>query len=457
MKKNFFFKTNLGLDFLKIFGWVLGVLLLIAPFQAHAAWDPNQALPVSVRILLREVREAMNQKDFQGGIQKITAFYAGEKSVSTHDPEAASCRHPMVCFALGTCYLLKADYPNAQTAFLQALEKAPNFTDAWVNLAKAYNETGQYREAADCFLNAYNGSDPKVPGYLYYSAVTCLMGHQHVQAIALFEKLFESHPGSIVRQWRENYANALLAAGRMKQAVPVIRQLAAETSGEEKIRWQESLLQVYLQMNDTGQALTYAVELTRTNCSVAKWWKARVHIHLSLGQYNCALEDLMIYGYLTPLSEEEKNLWADLCLQLGIPDKAAQVYETLLSQKSNNKTRKQMLQRLVSAYRQLDMPEKALALMGRFDPGDGDPELLMLKGDLLYAVKRFDDANTAFRTAARKKFDQAGQAWLMAGYASWQQNDLKASIEAFEHAAQFNRHRKDAMAAMAQLKRTNQM
>jgi Tfp pilus assembly protein PilF len=81
----------------------------------------------------------------------------------------------------------------------------------------------------------------------------------------------------------------------------------------------------------------------------------------------------------------------------------------------------------------------------------------LLKGDLLYEAKAFKAADEAYRMAARADCPRKGQAWLMAGYAAWQYNDLKASRNAFEKAARFKRHRKDALAAMAQLKRTKQM
>lgn len=449
------------INFLKSIWLVVSLFIFIYPVQGNAAWNPKQKLPVSVQRLLLQVRKSMNQKDYPGAIERITAFHAQGRAASDQTSEITACRHPMVCFALGNCYLLKLDYQKAKIAYLNALEEAPDFIDAQINLARAYSETQNYHEAAKCFLKAYNGSDPKKPDYLYYSAVTYLMDKQAEQAITLFEKLFQAYPTVVECQWQENYVNALILADRMKQAIPVILQLVGKKQGKEKIRWQETLLQIYLQMNNTQQALAYATHLARTNCHVPRWWKTLVHIHLSLEQYEHALSHLIIYRYLTPLSIQEKKLWADLYLQLAIPDKAAHAYELVLIERSNVKqnqkfgqtSNKEILKRLVSACQQLDMPEKALTFLDRFNAKDSDPELLMLKGDLLYTMERFNDADEVYRLAAQNNFQQAGQAWLMAGYASWQQNDLSASREAFKHAAKFKRHRKNAMSAMAQLKK----
>ena len=429
------------------------VLMLILPHRNAAASDPTRNLPVSIQILLNEVREAMHQKDYPGAVRKIIAFQQKE---APHTDDAAAtkvCCHPVVCYALGNCYLLQSDYAHAEAAYRKALETVPDYLDVQVNLAKTYCEMERYREAADYFQKAYTVSDPKHPDYLYYSAVSCLMGNHHAPAITKFKTLFQTHPDAVTVPWKENYAHALLSAGHLEKAVPIIIQLTGETIGEKKIHWQEILLQTYLQMKQTDRALSYATQLARTDCLVDKWWKALTHIHLTLEKYRHALADLTILGYLKPLTRDERKLWADLCLQLEIPDKAAPVYENLLTDPADQVTDKQLMQRLVAAYRQLDMSETAVERIDRFFPDNNDPELLMLKGDLLYTLKRFKDADITYRRAARKNSQRAGQAWLMAGYAAWQQNDVTASRKAFEQAARFKRQRKDAMTAMAQLEK----
>ncbi len=428
-----------------------GLAGLVIP-QAHAngAKDLGKDLSFSDQRLLIKVRTLMDQNDYNSAIVLIRA-----------GARTCACTHPLVCLALGNCYLMIPDYPHAESAYLAALKLAPDFMDARVNLAKVYSDASQFNKAAQAFLAAYELSEPRQANYLYYSAVMTLAHGRAEAAIGHFERLFAAHPHQVVRQWQENFANALMTASHWKRAVPVVRELAAQATGAKKIRWQETLLQIYLQTDDLNQALAYATTLSRQDCTVAKWWKALVHIRLGLGHYPQALDDLIVYGFLSPLTREEKKLFADLSLQLEIPGRAVRTYETLLAETRDTpldaKGQKQMIQRLVTAYRQLDKSDKALALLNRFDPKACDPEMLLLKGDLLYEAKAFESANAAFRMAARGDCPQKGQAWLMAGYAAWQHNDLKASRSAFEKAALFKRHRKDAMAAMAQLKRTTPM
>lgn len=413
-----------------------------------------QKMPVGIQRLLINVRKAMDKNDYAAAVKLIQADQAKSKSNTP-------CSHPTVCLALGNCFLMQKEMPHAESAYLTALSLDKNYLDAQVNLAKIYTDTNQTAKAVKAFWAAYQLSDPKNPKYLYYSAVMALTDGKTQTAIRRFDSLFSAHPDQVTRQWRENYANALVTAQQWKKAAPVLRDLIAQSKGESRIKWQEALLQIYLTINDTGKALDLAGTLSRQAPSEARWWKALVHIHLTRGEYANAFEDLIIYSFVTPLTRQEKKLFADLSLQLNIPARAARMYETLITESAGKKSspshNRQMINGLVCAYRQMDRGDKALAVLNRLDPQAGNPELLLLKGDVLYETKNYKAADKAFRTAALKNCSQKGQAWLMAGYAAWQYNDIVASRSAFEQAAQYKHQREDALAAIAQLNRSTQM
>ncbi|WP_286820250.1 tetratricopeptide repeat protein [Desulfobacter sp. UBA2225] len=413
-----------------------------------------QKMPVGIQRLLINVRKAMDKNDYAAAVKLIQADQAKSKSNTP-------CSHPTVCLALGNCFLMQKEMPHAESAYLTALSLDKNYLDAQVNLAKIYTDTNQTAKAVKAFWAAYQLSDPKNPKYLYYSAVMALTDGKTQTAIRRFDSLFSAHPDQVTRQWRENYANALVTAQQWKKAAPVLRDLIAQSKGESRIKWQEALLQIYLTINDTGKALDLAGTLSRQAPSEARWWKALIHIHLTRGEYANAFEDLIIYSFVTPLTRQEKKLFADLSLQLNIPARAARMYETLITESAGKKSspshNRQMINGLVCAYRQMDQGDKALAVLNRLDPQAGNPELLLLKGDVLYETKNYKAADKAFRTAALKNCSQKGQAWLMAGYAAWQYNDIVASRSAFEQAAQYKHQREDALAAIAQLNRSTQM
>ena len=420
--------------------------------NARAGDDPK--IPVSVQRLLIEVRTAMDKKEYAAAVKLIQADQAKAKS-------QAPCSHPIVCLALGNCCLMQKDLAQAESAYVTALDLDKNYLEARVNLAKVYTDSNRHEQAADAFQAAYDISEPKNADYLYYAAVMALSCGKPKTAITRFDTLFAAHPTLVTRQWQESYANALITDRQWKKAVPVVKALADQAQGEARIRWQETLLQIYLTLNDTDKALGLATVLSREAPSEARWWKALVHIRLTRGDYTNALENLIIYGFLTPLTQQEQKLFADLSLQLNLPKRAARMYEAMLADTTGDAAspdrEKQVVDRLVNAYRQMGETEKALAVLNRFDPRSCNPEFLLLKGDVLYETKNYKAADEAFRAAAKNNCSKKGQAWLMAGYSAWQYNDLVASRDAFKQAAQFKRQRKDALAAIAQLKRSTRM
>ena len=201
-----------------------------------------------------------------------------------------------------------------------------------------------------------------------------------------------------------------------------------------------------MQLEMADEARDLALNLTRQTPTVAKWWKALTHIQLNGEREEEALT--IVYAFLTPLSMEEKKLLADLNLQLGIPLKAVPIYEACLKKRPN----KELLQRPILAYRQLGRPGEALECINAvtLNPKK-DTDLMMLKGEMLYSLKQFAEAASAYRQAAQSGGRHSGRAWLMAGYAAWQIDDISASKDAFAKATKYKRERKAATTALRQL------
>ncbi len=426
----------------------IGIVVLTAfciavfPYAAGAE-KPAEELPLPARIVLRDVSALMDKKAYDQAISRLTVF----RSESKNDVP------PMIDLALGNLYLLKDDPGQAKAPLRRAASALPGRLDAWLNLAKACYETRDYPEAARCFANAYERSAEagKDPQHLYFAAVSHLLAKSNNEAIAVFDRLFAAHPKHVQPEWRENFVHALMAADQPRRALPVVRELALQTSGKDRSKWQEMLLHLYLQLEMANEARSWARQLAMENPGEAKWWKALAHVELSSSRYTEALAALTVYGWLQPLTESEKKLWADLNLQLDIPARAAPVYAELL----NGSSDRQLLEKLISAYRQTARYDEALARLDQHPARNQDPKLLMLRADLLYAGRRFADAADAYRRAAQKDSQMAGQAWLMAGYAAWQGKDLIASRKAFQQASGFSQHKKAALSAMQQIEAVN--
>ena len=430
---------------------IVFAIAVLAPMTVRA--DQNtEKLPAKVRWVLNDVGHLIDKKDYAAAVKRLLEF----QSRGGPAPESASTppnayHHPIIYFALGNCRLYQERYDQAEAALATAVRLQPDLVAAWLNLAKVFYEQEKFVEAAAHFKEAYERSPDKRAEHLYYSAASLLTAQRYKAAIAVFERLFAAHPDRIETPWKVHWVHALLADNQARRALPYIGALIAEHSGKERIRWQEILLYQYVQLKMTAKARTYARALTRETPSEARWWKMFCQLELTAGEYTTALAALTIYGYLKPLTDEEKRLWADLNLQLEIPGQAAPLYEEMLATAPNP----QILKNLVLAYRRLDRPEAALAQLANVPRIGKDPELMMLKGDLLYEMKRYAEASAAYRCAACEKHSRTGKAWLMAGYAAWQAKDIDASRQAFERAADFKQQRRSALLAMRQLQKVN--
>lgn len=427
---------------------LLLVVLAFWPSQGAARTD-RADLPSPVRVILSKAGALINEKQYDRAIAELTTFRDRWNAQKDGQADPKGYHHPEIYFALGTCRLMKKAYKAAAKDFEEAVQQDPTHVGAWLNLAKASYELNDYPRAARSFGQAYTHDEKKNPEHLYYSAVAYLMAPQMPPCLAAFEKLFQTHAAAVQPAWRENYVHALLTADQPRKALPHIRQLAEQYSGEKQVQWQEILLYQYMQLDMQAQARDYALFLTRQAPLRAKWWKALAHVDLQAGRYKPALVAMTVYSYLTPLSAQETKLLADLNLQLGIPLKAAPLYETALAEKTNPR----LIRSLAMALQQLGKTDEALAALNRFAPAgrDKDPELMMLRADLLYTLEHFKEAAAAYRRAAATDKAKAGRAWLMAGYAALQIDDTQAGRRAFEKAATFRRHRKAARLALRQL------
>ncbi|GAB6906148.1 hypothetical protein JCM12296A_19830 [Desulfosarcina cetonica] len=424
-------------------------LVLLGFFSGNGALaaSTNDEIPMAARMVLTRAETLMDHKDYAQAINVLTTFQSRSPAPPAGQPDPKGAHHPLVYFYLGNCYLLHGNAAKAQAALTQAATRAPDMAAAWQNLAKAHYEQAHYAEAARCFEAAYERSDQSNAEALGFSALSAHMAGQHAAAIRAFQRLFDHHPKAVTLTWKANFAQALLESDQPRRALPLLRDLATRSPMENRAKWQEILLFQYIQLNMHEKAQALAKRLAYSQCTTAKWWKALAQVQLAAGHEQQALVALTIYSYLTPLSTEEKKLLADLSLQLDLPRPAIRGYLDLM----NAHPEASVLRNLIIACQRLEEYETALGYLNRFAANTRSTDLLMLKADLLYALKRFGDAESVYHRIARQNGPHAARAWLMAGYAAWQHNDLEFGKTAFKVAAKNSRHRKAAQLALRQM------
>jgi tetratricopeptide (TPR) repeat protein len=400
-----------------------------------------ETLPLRVRLVLSKAAPLQEKEEYQKAVEILAEFQARG---SQDNKEIYN--HPAINFALGNCLMLQKKHGQAVTAYHRVITRDPKHLGGWQNLASSQYQTGAHAAASHSYHKVYQLTVPRKPEFLYYAATAAIQAGQANQAVKLFETLFNTHPKAVKLNWREYLVHTLLDLGEVKKALRHIEILVQKSIGRKQQQWQELILYKYLELDMAEKALNLANKLSHETPDNPLWWKGLTHIHLLSKQHDKALENLIIYSLLSPLTEEEQKLLADLYLQEGVPVKAATLYEKLLE----NKQSSSIIQRLARAYIQQDRADLALASLTRFSKGVEKDEqtITMLRGDLLYQLQKFKEAAALFEKAARQKQDNTGRAWLMAGYCHWQLKNYKAGINAFKKAEADKKQKKEATHAL---------
>ena len=421
---------------LKIILANLALLLVWGFICGSAIAAEQQDIPLSVRRVLYQAQTLIEKGDLEKARLKLETFRLTKQR-----------SHYLIEFTLGDIWMLNSAHTQATEAYRNALDLNPGFAPAWMNLGKATYEMAHFLKAADHFHRAYRVAAEPHPERLYYSATAYLMAAKHDQGLKQFKTLLAKHPAAVELEWKPTLVQLYLALDRPIDALPVIEELAAMSASPKKARWQETLIGHYLLLGQPDRALAYTRELTRDAPTVPRWWQAQTHLLLERHQYEAALEALVIYTKLTTPSPSEKRLLADLNLQVGIPATAAEYYRELADENLDA----DIIKRLAHSLRLLDRRAEALQHIERYLAEQVAPDLLWVKGELLYEMKNYPAAANSFRRCSRKSF-RTGQAWLMAGYASWQAGDMDSARTAFKQAANFPAQQKSALAALREVK-----
>jgi len=411
------------------------ILLLMVTAFSGSAIAAEEQLPLSVRRILYQAQALVAEKRPEEARLKLEAYRRKKQRT-----------HYLVEFSLGDIWISSEDYPQAAEAYRKALALKADFAPAWMNLGKAVYEMADYLTAADCFERAYLTAAEPHPERLYFSATAYLMANKPKRSLELFKRLMSKHPAAVELEWKATLVQVHLALKQPLAALPLLEELAANSASPQKEQWQETLLGHYIQLGLRDRAMAYARELTQTAPLAPRWWKALAHLLLQNQAFEQALEALIVYAKLTPPDPSEKRLLADLNLQVGIPTRAAFHYQELLATRPDV----EIVTRLAFALRQLGQQPEALKQIESYLAKQTDDEMLWLKGELLYEMKRYPDAAATFRLCAQNEF-RTGRAWLMAGYASWQAKHIQAARTEFLRAVAYPAQAGKAQSALKEM------
>ena len=430
-------------------GLVLAIgVCVIGAGAASAAQGKGQDIPIRAARALGRAQDLAAKKKLAEAVKYLLQFRAKGNCAEVKGDGGSYC-HYTVDFNLGNFLAMQGKPAEASRYYRWAVEKAPDYAPAWLNLGVSLNEQGRHLEAADAFLRGYEIPEKKEALNLYYAAVCTMLGGKPAAALPLFERLLSAHPDKVTLEWRESLVSLLLDLGKERRALPHLEILAAQSRGDKRIRWQEVLLYQYISLGLKKKALAYVTLLTREHPLEPKWWKGQAHLHLGEQRLSSALVALTVYGGLVPLTESEKKLVADLCFSIGIPVEGIRLYQEVVTEKGVSL---KAAERLTMGYQSLHRPEEALAWVDRALALEEGKSLLTTRGHLLYELERYGEAADTFRKVAGLKGKSAGKAWMMVGYSAWREKDLPRARRAFSRAAKYPAQKKRARQILASLK-----
>lgn len=359
----------------------------------------EENIPVGARIILNKAQKLYEAGKLEEAIKVLSAFQNKKNNVNIKISKKRGYSHYYIDYALGNYFLMNASPQQAIPHYQEATRKKKDFTDAWLNLAKSHYDLDQMKPAGDAFLKGYKTASPGNPQNLYYSAICYATAMNYSTAYDVFSNLLKNHSKTIKLEWKESLVQILHALNKTTEALPYIEELAKKSIGKKQKKWREICLSQYMSLKMEKKALNYVKWLTRVDTLEPKWWKALAHMNLHKDKYEDALVALLAYSFLTNLSPSETLLIADIQLTLGIPDQAVKFYEKLLKKS----LKPEIIKKIIHAYMQQYDHDTAMHWIEKSLKNEIQPDLLMLKGNILLETGKYTEAKRAFQKASKYK------------------------------------------------------
>jgi tetratricopeptide (TPR) repeat protein len=407
----------------------------------------QEEIPRPAHLLLNTVSKLIESNHFHEAIRQLESFQNKALKNSRHSKKVGN-HHYLINFALGNCYLNTDQPDRAAEKYREVITERPRNFPAWSNLGKAYFQLQQHEKAADSFFRAYQISDPKQSQLLYLAATSHFTADQPEIALDRLLWLKQQHPAELFPGRQETLIQVLFALNRPREALPMIKTVIQNLTGQRKKNWQEILLSQYVTLNMHPAAISFAEELVLQDPLEPKWWKGLAHLQLTANLYHEALLSMTVYKRLKPLSAEEQKLMASLNLSLNIPLQATRIYEELMG----TTVEPDIVKGLAHGYLKLDNKSMALKWIDTGLQHFEDSDLLLLKANLHFEQQQLELAESAYEKLVTLN-PELGQAWLMWGYTAWKLGQESTARKALKRAMRFKTQKKSALALLNQMGR----
>jgi tetratricopeptide (TPR) repeat protein len=227
--------------------------------------------------------------------KNYTELLKSAKVLAGRYPDSA-----LVHYILGEAYAKLGFFPDAATAFQEAIKLKPDYTDAWFNLGWAYTQAGKFPEAVGVFqqLVKLSPHDPQVWDNL--GGAYAGQGHP-ADAIGAYQKAVELKPDFADAQFKLGAAYA--SQGQNPEAINAFR-LALKYKPDYPDAW-FNLGVVSEQQGEHNEAVLFFTQALKLRPNYAEAWGGLVRAYLKLHQTGQAGEAAREMKKIDPVKADQ--------------------------------------------------------------------------------------------------------------------------------------------------------
>jgi tetratricopeptide (TPR) repeat protein len=278
-----------------------------------------------------------------------------------------------------------------------------------------------------------------------YAVITYEVG-QLGKAARLFEKFYEKSKAHDIK-YLTYAAAAFYGAQNMKEAKRIFIRLINLVEKPES-KWLESIIAICMEQKATKEALKYIGRALSLYPMEKKYWNLMANIYLDRANYKAAASAFEIGTWVKPPDKENewKNL-IDLYNYLNLPLRSAKSIQKGLVKGGDKSEAPIMVADALARGMRVD---EAIAYIDSNLSKKPNLQLMLTKGRILFEARRNQAAVEVFNECLSMN-PKAWEAYVMKGWAAWDQKDWSTARGAFTMALSSKKHKAQAKYALEML------
>ena len=278
-----------------------------------------------------------------------------------------------------------------------------------------------------------------------YAVITYELGQLN-KAARLFEKYYGMSKDHDIK-YLTYAAAAFYGAQNLKEAKRVFIRLINLAEKPES-KWLESVIAICMEQKAPNDAMKYIERALKFYPMEKKYWNLMANIYLDQADYNAAASAFEIGTWVKPPDKENewKNL-IDLYNYLNLPLRSAKYIQKGLVQGGDKSEAPIMV---ADAFARGMRVEEAIAYIDSVHSNKPNLQLLLKKGRILLEARRNQAAIAVFDKCLSMN-PHAWEAYVMKGWAAWDQKDWKTAKRAFSMALSSKKYKAQAKDALEML------